>query len=89
MPRASCGRPPPPQIRGYNCEWVEQAADSLVFGHMVGCPWWVGLLASGFAMLPNHEATKTVMSSENKLRVRARLVLYHAARARLFVWLID
>eukprot|EP00904_Undaria_pinnatifida_P002520 jgi/Undpi1/12269/HiC_scaffold_5.g01945.m1 len=56
------------KIRGYNCEWVEQAADSVVFGYMVGCPWWVGLLASGFALLPNHEATKAVMSSENKLQ---------------------
>ena len=55
-------------------------ADSLVFGHMVGCPWWMGLLASGFAMLPNHEATKTIMSSENKLRVSETT---HHARAHV------
>lgn len=58
------------QIRGFNCEWVEQAVDSMVFGKMVGCPWWAGLLASGFALLPNHEATKTVMASDDKLKVR-------------------
>ncbi|CAM9675735.1 unnamed protein product [Laminaria digitata] len=63
------------KIRGHNCEWVEQAADSLIFGHMVGCPWWVGLLASGFAMLPNHEATKAVMSSENKMRTLGMTLL--------------
>lgn len=41
----------------------------MVFGKMVGCPWWAGLLASLFALLPNHEATKTVMASEDKLKV--------------------
>lgn len=41
----------------------------MVFGKMVGCPWWAGLLASGFALLPNHEATKTVMASDHKLQV--------------------
>lgn len=41
----------------------------MVFGKMVGCPWWAGLLASGFSLLPNHEATKTVMASDDKLKV--------------------
>eukprot|EP00752_Nemacystus_decipiens_P008550 g7637.t1 len=63
------------KIRGYNCEWLEQAADSVVFGKMVGCPWWVGLLASAFALLPNHEATKNVMSSNDKLKTLGMTLL--------------
>eukprot|EP00903_Cladosiphon_okamuranus_P016414 g15135.t1 len=63
------------KVRGYNCEWLEQAADSVVFGKMVGCPWWVGLLASAFALLPNHEATKTVMASDDKLKTFGMIVL--------------
>lgn len=42
----------------------------MVFGKLVGCPWWAGLLASCFALLPNNEATKTIMASDDKLKVR-------------------
>ncbi|CAN0388629.1 unnamed protein product [Pylaiella littoralis] len=63
------------KIRGYNCEWVEQAVDSMVFGKLVGCPWWAGLLASCFALLPNNEATKTIMASDDKLKTLGITVL--------------
>lgn len=43
--------------------------DSVVFGKMVGCPWWVGILASVFTLLPNHESTKAVMASDTKVKV--------------------
>lgn len=64
------------QIRGYNLEWLEQVADSVVFGKMVGCPWWSGLLASALTLLPNHEATKKVMASDDKLKVRYWLLQF-------------
>lgn len=43
--------------------------DSMIFGKMVGCPWWTGLIMAGFSLLPKLEATKAVMASDNKLRV--------------------
>lgn len=61
------------QIQGRNCEWVEQVIDSVIFGCIVGCPWWMGLLASAFAVLPNHDMTKAVMASDDKLKVSSTL----------------
>ncbi|CAM9981030.1 unnamed protein product [Ectocarpus sp. 6 AP-2014] len=66
------------KIRGYDCEWIERGVDSVVFGMMVGCPWWAGLLAVAFSLLPSHEVTKEVMASDDKLKTLGMTLLNKA-----------
>ena len=60
--------------------------DSVLFGKIVGCPWWVGLLVAASAVLPNHDTTKKVMASDNKLKVGSRI---HSTADMVFVFSRD
>ncbi|CAM9587371.1 unnamed protein product [Discosporangium mesarthrocarpum] len=57
------------KIRGVECEWVEQVLDSLLFGRMLGCPWWTGFAAFLFVLIsPASETGREILQSEHKFK---------------------